>query len=297
MRPHASASSPLDPLSPLGATAPPRNLARAAVAAVLIVALSATTATIGRRVWHEWSMLMEEERYVASSAVIGFRNIYPAISKAMPPDPWRRTEGADLFVWAGWKGAQGHQWFKLAVGDCDPAALGLPIGRDVARAIDEPDVEADGGEIWGRMPEEAGVAGLTTGKSARAYPRIVLGKVLVVNDVIDGVPRLVHHDPFRGAEGAADVSVYDASVDGGRILLASSGLSLDRRHVLYDRGTESLWVERGETLAAFSGKLKGKTLPLVVRLPTTSWSDWRSDNPETRLLVGARMGPARPLGR
>lgn len=297
MRPHASASSPLDPQLRLGASMTSGNLARAGLMLVLITALAATSAWLGRRVWQEWSMLVEEERDAASTAVIGFRNVYPAISRASHPDPWRRTEGTDLFVWAGWKGGQGHQWFKLAVGDCDPASLGEPIGRDVARAIDEPDVEADGGEIWGRMPEEAYVAGLATDRSARAYPRIVLGKVLVVNDVIDGAPRLVHHDPFRGAEGGADVAVYDASVDGRRILLGCSGFTVGRRHVLYDRETESLWVERGDALAAFSGKLKGKALPLVVRLPTTTWSQWRSDNPETGLLVGAHLAARTPVGR
>jgi hypothetical protein len=295
MRPHASASSPIDPLRPVAAAS--SNLVRSALAVAVILGLVAASGLIARRVWWEWSMLMQEERSVASSAVIGFRNIFPVISRAVHPEPWQRTEGSDHFVWAGWQGGQGHRWFKLAVGDCDPAALGEPIGRDVARAIDKPDVEADGGEIWGRMPEDAGVAGLSTGRSARAYPRIVLGKVLIVNDVVDGLPRLVHHDPFRGAEGEADVSVYDARLEGRRILLASSGFTLGRRHVLYDRGTESLWVERGDGLSAFSGSLKGKTLPLIVRLPTTSWSRWRSDNPRTGLLVGAQLAPKTAVDR
>jgi hypothetical protein len=70
---------------------------------------------------------------------------------------------------------------------------------------------------------------------------------------------------------------------------------MDHKHVLYDRGTESLWVEKGDELASFSGKLKGQALPLVGRLPTTTWSHWRSDNPGTRLLVGALLTPAGPV--
>lgn len=297
MQPHVSALPPLEPELPAAAPAARRNLARPLAMAALALVLTIPLALLARQLWQEWSLLMQEERTVASAAVIGFHNIYPAISRAGHPEPWHRSEGAEVFIWSGWKHGEGHRWFKLAAGDCDLSTLGNPIGRDVARAIDHPEVETGGGEIWARMPEEVDVAGFATGRTACAYPKLVLGKVLVVNDVIDGVPRLVHYDPFQGPEAGPDVAVYDARVDGRRITLGSCGFSMGRRHVLYDRGTESLWVERGDGLQAFSGQLKGKTLALVDRLPTTTWSDWRSDNPGTRLLVGALAAPEATASR
>ncbi len=292
MQPRVSASSSLDSQLRVGDAAPPRDLARLSATTALILALAAATALLGRRLWGEWSLLMAEERAVASTAVIGYRNIYPSVSRAERPEPWRRTEGASLLVWSGWKTGEGHRWFKLAAGDCDPATLGDPVGRDVVRAIDRPDVEADGGEVWGHMPEDAAVVGLATGRSARAYPRLVLCRVLLVNDVIDGQPRLVCHDPNAGADGKPDVAVFDARIDGRRVVLGSSGFTMNHRHVLYDRDTESLWVDRGEGLTAFSGPLKGKTLATTARLGTTAWDDWRSDHPDTTLLAGAL--PAQP---
>lgn len=292
MQPHVSALPPLDPQFPAVAKAARRNLVRTLATTTLVLALTAPLALLMQRLWREWSELMKEESAVAAGAVIGFRNVHPAISRAVHPEPWRRAEGAELLVWSGWKDGEGHRWFKLAAGDCDLATLGDPIGRDVARAIDHPEVEADGGEVWGRMAEETQVAGFATGRTACAYPKMVLSKVLVVNDVIDSLPRLVYHDPFSGHGPGPDVAVFDARLDGRRITLGSCGFTMDHRHVLYDRETESLWVERGDSLTAFSGKFKGKALALVARLPTTSWSDWRSENPGTRLLVGALETPA-----
>lgn len=295
MQAHVSASSPLAPRSP--AVPASRRLARQAATLVLILATLATAGFLARRLWDEWSQLVAEEHSVSSGTVIGFRNVYPAVSRALRPEPWRRAEGADLFVWSGWKPGAGHGWFKLKAGECDLDTLGDPIGRDVARAIDQPDVEVGGGEIWGRMPDETGVAGFATGRTACAYPRLVLAKVLVVNDVVDGLPRVVHHDPFAGLTGGPDVAIYDARIDGRRVTLGSCGFTMGRRHVLYDRGTESLWVERDDGLSAFSGPLKGKTLALVARLPTSPWGRWRSENPGTRLLVGAMLTPAGPVPR
>ena len=76
-------------------------------------------------------------------------------------------------------------------------------------------------------------------------------------------------------------------LDGRRITMGSSGFTVAGRHVLYDRGTESLWIDQGAGLTAFSGKHKGRTLPLVKRLAPTPWREWEADHPSARLLVGS----------
>lgn len=291
MQPDVSALHPLDPRSKAAPAAASRNLARNLATVALILPIAVLIPLLGRQLWAEWSLLQADERSLDSSAVIGFRNVYPVVSRASHPQPWHREEGHDLFIWSGWKPGQGHGWFKLAAGECDPSTLGNPMGRDVARAIDFPDVETAGGEIWGRMPDEADVAGVSVGEAACAYPKFVLMKVLVVNDTVGGVPCLVYHDPFSEQEPRQDVAVYDPRVDGRRIVMGNGGFTTGGRHVLYDRGTESLWVDRGEGLESFSGAMKGKRLALVRRVAMTNWGDWESENPDSRLLVGAMSAP------
>ena len=66
-------------------------------------------------------------------------------------------------------------------------------------------------------------------------------------------------------------------------------------YLLYDRDTESLWVEGDTSLNAISVQQKGKQLPLVDRPAAVAWSDWKTSHPGSRLVVGARepeTGPA-----
>ena len=264
-----------------------RSRGRGAAGGLLVVLGLCPVAFLGQTLWKEWSFLRLEEAAADSSAVVGYPNIYPNISRAQPPEPWRRAEGDRLFIWGGWKSGEGHRWFELDSRDCALTDLGAPIGRDVAQAIDHPAVEAPGGALWSRIPSEAGVAGVSLGKTDCAYPMAVLDKVLVVNDYVDGAPYLVYNDPVRSEADGAEVAVYEAALDGRRITMGNGGFSIAGRHVLYDRGTESLWVDQGSCLESVSGKHKGKRLPLVTRASETPWRDWRDDHPQSRLLVGS----------
>jgi Protein of unknown function (DUF3179) len=64
--------------------------------------------------------------------------------------------------------------------------------------------------------------------------------------------------------------------------------------VLYDRGSQSLWVERDGALTAISGPHKGAMLREVFRLQILPWSDCKSRHPESRLLVGADRSKGKP---
>jgi hypothetical protein len=250
---------------------------------VLVIGLPAAAA--GRFIWAEWQQLREEERRAAVTTVVGYPNIYPKVSWALRPDPWFRIEGDSALVWSGWKPGLGHGWFRVNVGEIERQELGEPLGRDISQAIDYPVIENGGGPIWERIPEGAEIAGLSLEGCSCAYPMGVLMKVLVVNDVIQDRPYLVYYDPF--VRPAAKVAIFDARVDGHRITLGSSGLILGGRYVLYDRGTESLWVDDGRALVAFAGKYKGKELSVVSRVGPVSWDAWRDGHPGARLVVGS----------
>ncbi|APW60229.1 DUF3179 domain-containing (seleno)protein [Paludisphaera borealis] len=259
--------------------------ARCSLAAAVVVLVGLPLVVTGRIVWGEWQALREEERRAVDTAVVGYPNIYPRVSKASKPDPWFRVEGDTIFVWSGWKQGEGHCWFRAHLGDFERREMSEPIGRDVSQAIDYPMIENGGGPIWERIPGGAGVAGLALGGCSCAYPMTVLGKVLIVNDVIEDRPYLIHLDPFHESE--TPVSIFDARLEGHRITLGSSGLMFEGRHVLYDRGTESLWSDEGRGLVAFAGKYKGKELPLVTRVSAVAWDDWRDSHPGARLLIGS----------
>jgi len=255
-----------------------------AVAAAALMLIGVPLTTAGRMLWIEFEALQEEERAVADSAVIGYPNISPSISNARKPDPWFRVEGETVLVWAGWRENQGHDWFRARLGDFDRRALGDPIGRDVTRAIDDPAVENGDGPIWRRIPGSARVVGLALDGRPCAYPMAVLGKVLIVNDMIQEHPYVVHFDPFHRS---TPVSIFDSRLEGRRITLGSSGITIQGKHVLYDRGTQSLWADDGHALTSFAGKHKGKTLSLVARVMEVAWEEWRANNPRARLIVGS----------
>jgi hypothetical protein len=203
----------------------------------------------------------------------------------MPGGDWFRAEGDQVRLWGGWHGAAGHHWFLAAAGDLDRARIAGPFGKDTIRAIDHPVVEQGGGLYWSRIPDDAVVVGSRLAGVDTAYPMTVLEKVLVVNDLVNEQPFLVITLPqVRGVERTV---AYDPVFDGQRLTLGLSGYFQDGKPVLYDRGTESLWLGEPEGLLAITGKHKGHRLPRVLALVPATWSDWRSRHPASRLVVGA----------
>jgi hypothetical protein len=273
--PHAVASSPR-PARGAGA-----RLGRVLFLVVLVLFVGRQT----RSLWNEWGRLQAEWSRVRRTAVVGYVNVSPRFSFARRPDEWFHHEGEYDYLWGGWVEGRGHHWFRLASGDLEARALSPPIGRDVFRAIDAPLVEIEGGSIWGRVPDEAPVVGLDWPGFARAYPLLVLDKVWVVNDTIDCRPILVTYDVFSPAERA--VAFYEASLDGRRVTMGSSGVNAGRRHLFYDRDSESLWCREGEALRSVAGPLKGRSLRQVAQPAPISWRDWRGRHPGSRLLVGS----------
>jgi hypothetical protein len=202
------------------------------------------------------------------------------------PEPWARREGDFLLLWAGWDPGRDHHWFRARKGDLDEARVSAPIGRDVVNAIEDPLVEMSGGAIWEKLPGAAEVVGDQINGTTVAYPTALLRRVCVVNDLIGERPYLVGSSVEKGPN--TPFAIFDAQLNGHRLILGTAGFLLQGRPVLYDRETESLWVEDGDAMRAVSGKNKGCSLPLVSRMTPTRWDAWRARNPQSRLLVGAR---------
>jgi hypothetical protein len=267
--------------------APRRGLIVAAIAVLLLF-----IATQGFSLWREWQLLNRELSQSRAAAVIGYPGITPRFSHAVKPPDWFHQEGDSILLWGGWKHGKGHQWFKLAPGDLEAERLSHPMGRDVVQAIDYPLSESGGGTYWGRVPDEADVAGELFAGVETAYPLLILDKVMIVNDVIHGRPILITFNAMAPPD--SKVCVYDPSVDGQRLTMGSAGYFHNNAPMFYDRGTESLWIVDGEGLQAVSGSHKGHRLPRLARLAPVSWVQWRTSHPKTRLVVGADRTKALP---
>jgi hypothetical protein len=258
---------------------------------VIAVLLSFITVQIGA-VWNEWSVLQHDLSRARSNVVIGYTGIAPHFSLAQRPRDWIHDEGTQTLLWGGWQQGVGHTWFRAEQGDIDSTRISQPLGRDVLQAIDYPLVELGGGTIWGRIPDESFVAGERLAGVETAYPILLLDKVVVVNDLIAERPFLVTYNPL--APPNVQITIYDAALEGRRVTMGLTGYFLEHKPLLYDRGTESLWICDADKLRAIAGTHKGKTLPPVGRPAPVSWSRWRGDHPKGRLIVGADRTQARP---
>jgi hypothetical protein len=147
-------------------------------------------------------------------------------------------------------------------------------GRDGIKSVDSPGFAARDAVDWVAGPNP--VLGVAVGEEAHAYPVHVMDYHQIVNDEIVGTPLVVSYDPLAGVPRA-----FDARVDGRRLRFGVSGLLYNHNFLLYDRETESLWLQfTGE---AISGPLAGKRLaPLRIR--QERYSTWLSRHPNTRVL-------------
>jgi Protein of unknown function (DUF3179) len=262
-----------------------RSVATTVLAVVGIIALVGLVAVEGSALWNEWALLQGEVSEAQRHRVIGFYDIAPIATYAGAPSEFYRREGDSSLLWSRWESGVGHKWFRFMNGEIDPGRIARPTAHFITRAIDYPVVETGGGTIWSRIPPDSGVVGHTLEGTKCVYPVVLLGKVEVVNDIVADHPYLVVVNLFETAGRA--VSIFDARVGEHRVTMAATGYFLDRKPLLYDRGSESLWVENTDGLAAIAGKQKDAKLHRVASLHPMSWSEWLSRNRDSRLVVGA----------
>jgi len=267
----------------------PRQLARRqvprSVSVPLLSVLGVFVVYQGHGLWREWQSFRQEFQTSESTSFIGYHNVYPRFSTAKHPKDWFRSEGDSIFLWSGWEGKR-HLWFKAKKGELEQSHLSDPIGRDVFRGIEVPWIETGGGSIWDRVPSSALVVGESLEGSFSAYPLVVLQHVCLVHDKVKDHPFLVIRAPTL--EGDQSICVCDTQSAGPSFHLGTSGYLLDGKVLLYDRETESLWVEEGESLSAISGPHKGMKLPLIDRPAAVAWGKWKTSHPGSRLVVGSK---------
>ena len=174
-------------------------------------------------------------------AVVGYLNIAPVARFDEGPKDWYKVEGDQSYLWFGWDKESDHRWFRFAAGEIDPRRLYRPTSEFISQAIDFPLVETSGGTIWQRMPSESPVVGCKIEKQLCVYPVAILGKVIVINDIVDKHPYMVVVNPF--ARPVVAFSIYDAPARRAPGHAGPHRLFSDGKPILFDRGTESLWID------------------------------------------------------
>ena len=150
--------------------------------------------------------------------------------------------------------------------------------RDGIESVDEPVFVAVEEAHWvaARNP----VLGVVVGEEAHVYPVHLIEPHQVVNDELAGVPVVVTYDPLTALPRA-----YRREVEGRELSFGVSGLIYNSNFLLYDRETESLWVQFSGQ--AISGPMSGKQLRgLPVRQELLGV--WLSRQPLSQVLARPR---------
>src|SRR5215831_15377072 len=132
------------------------------------------------------------------------------------------------------------------------------------------------------------VLALQIGADARAYPVQILIWHEIVNDTVGGVPVAATYCPLCNSAIA-----YDRRAVGRVLSFGTSGRLFDSNLVMYDRQTQSLWVQF--TGQAVAGVLTGRTLT-PYPMQTVAWGAWRAAHPRGWVL-SRDTGYSRPYGQ
>ena len=79
--------------------------------------------------------------------------------------------------------------------------------------------------------------------------------------------------------------MYSSKVDDKVLTFGHEGILYRRSFVMYDRGTNSLWVHT--TGECVKGELKGKQLKFIPSV-VTRWGDWKAKHPNSKVLEGKK---------
>jgi hypothetical protein len=147
--------------------------------------------------------------------------------------------------------------------------------RDCIPPIDDP-VFASIAEADGWLDARAPVAVVVEGEEARAYPLQILARHEIVNDEVGGRALAVTYCPLWNT-----AVLFDRVVDGEVVDFGVSGFLRHRNLVMWDRSSESLWLQAtGEGLV---GEGAGDVLT-ILPVPVMSWTDFKALAPAGAVL-------------
>ncbi len=76
------------------------------------------------------------------------------------------------------------------------------------------------------------------------------------------------------------------NLDGKQVQFGTTGYTMDRIFVLYDRDTDSIWYPLGDqTFDAVAGDRRGKSIPFLAEPAPQPLADWLAEHPDSQILL------------
>ena len=146
--------------------------------------------------------------------------------------------------------------------------------KDGIPSVDDPSFVDPGGADF--LESGDPVFGVVRDGTAKAYPQKILVSHEIVNDSLAGTPVSVTYCPLTGT-----VQGFER----GGTTFGVSGRLINNNLVMYDRDTETWWPQMLATSIPGPWNEDPATESLrEFRLVWTTWEQWRSHAPETRVL-------------
>ncbi len=158
-------------------------------------------------------------------------------------------------------------------------------GRDGIPSLSHPTILTAADATF--MDDTMRVIGVEIDGEARAYPLFILWWHEIINDTLANRPILVSYCPLTGS-GLG----FHASVAGLSRRFGVSGLLFENNLVMFDRETESLWIQL--LMGSQCGTSRGEMLDRIPVFETT-WEHWRMLHPQTT-VVSEETGFSRNYG-
>jgi hypothetical protein len=274
-------------ISDEGAAPPPdggrRPLLRAALfATVVAFAAAVLWAAVGKSLWSEYQNLRRETRATADSVPVGYVGVHYRRSYNDRPVIFHvEKDGRKLLFAAKGEGPE-PEYYDVTEAAVDLRRIDGGFGRDSIPGIDYPIIDQAGASTGRTLRASQPVYGVDLRCGPRAYPKDLIEKIEVVNDADGSMPIAVVFDRSRQR-----ALVFERSRGGAPFTFGTTGYSLERQPVLYDRKTRSLWLPRDDRIVCVSGELKGTELPSLQTPGLTTWGEWKAAHPQTSVLMGS----------
>lgn len=149
------------------------------------------------------------------------------------------------------------------------------INKDGIPSIDAP-VFVSIAEADAYLSDDGRGLSVTLGGTTRFYPYQILVWHEVVNDTLGGVPIAVTYCALCDSG-----LVYERTIEGRVLDFGVSGEVWNANTILYDRQTDSRWVQLLGRAAA--GELEGTEL-VAVDADVTTWAQWKRSFPSSQTL-------------
>jgi cytochrome c biogenesis protein CcdA len=149
--------------------------------------------------------------------------------------------------------------------------------KDCIPSIEYPEFEsAKEADVW--LASDSRVFGVNLGGIQRAYPQNIMNWHEIVNDELNGRPIAITFCPLCGSAVG-----FERIVNGNVAEFGVSGFLHENDLIMYDRNEGSLWQQiTGEGIVGLAARRNDVLMQIPII--TTSWSAWKSEYPDTRVL-------------